>query len=381
MAQSAPEIAVIGAGIGGMAAAVLLHRAGFTVRVHEQAGEFLRLGAGIQQSPNAVKVLRALGIEDRVRAVANAPDAINHRDGTTGDLKYERRIGAFIEQKYNAPHLLLHRGDLHAAITACLPESCLRLGHRLENLSETAEGVTLDFANGARARADIVIGADGVHSTVRDLVFGKTPGRFTGRVAWRTIFPANLLPDPAVAETTKWWGKDRHIVIYFTKPDRSEVYFVTSTPEPNYSVESWSAVGDMDELRAAYADFHPHVRAVLAACPAAHKWALLERDPMPQWSTQRITLLGDACHPMTPYMAQGAATALEDAMVLSRCLAQFPDDGLQHYEAARKSRTALIQNASGRNDLDNFKAVAETVYGYDATTADIWSLSDDDRIV
>jgi len=371
MGEAAPDIAIIGAGIGGLVAAALLHRAGFPVRVYEQAREFQRLGAGIQQSPNAVKVLRGLGIEGRVREVAYAPDAINHRDGYTGALKYERKIGAFIEQKYNAPHLLLHRGDLHAAIASCLPENCLRLGHRLESLSETADGVTLDFVGGANARADIVIGADGVHSTVRDLVFGKTPGRFTGRVAWRTIFPASLLPNPTVAETTKWWGRDRHIVIYFTKPDRSEVYFVTSTPEPNYSVESWSAVGDMEQLRAAYADFHPDVRAVLASCPAAHKWALLERDPMPQWSTRRVTLLGDACHPMTPYMAQGAATAMEDAMVLARCLAQFPEDGLHRYQETRKARTAMIQNASGRNDLDNFKAVAEAVYGYDATAVEL----------
>jgi 6-hydroxynicotinate 3-monooxygenase len=371
MREAAPVIAIIGAGIGGLAVAALLHRAGFPVALYEQAGSFQRIGAGIQQSPNAVKVLRALGIEQSIRAVAYAPDAINHRDAYSGALMYERKIGAFIERKYAAPHLLLHRGDLHAALATCVPDSCLHLGRRLESLSETDGRMQLGFADGSIAQADLVIGADGVHSRVRDLVFGKTTARFTGRVAWRTVFPAHLLPDPAVAETTKWWGRDRHIVIYFTKPDRSELYFVTSTPEPDFAVESWSAKGDMAQLREAYADFHPDVRAVLAACPEAHKWAILERDPLPSWSTDRVTLLGDACHPMTPYMAQGAATALEDAMILARCLEDSPDGALRRYQATRHARASLIQSASGQNDLDNFKAIAETVYGYDARSVDL----------
>lgn len=374
MRKDAPRIAVIGAGIGGLAVAALLHRAGFPVRVYEQAAAFQRLGAGIQQSPNSVKVLRALGIEQRVRAVANAPDAINHRDGYTGELRYERKIGKFIEDKYDAPHLLLHRGDLHEAVASCLPTECLALGRKLVTIAATATGVRMDFADGSTEEADIAIGADGVHSLVREQVLGKGEGRFTGRVAWRTIFPAHLLPDPSLAETTKWWGRDRHIVIYFTKPDRSEVYFVTSTPEPNYGIESWSATGDMAQLRDAYAEFHPTVRAVLAACPAAHKWALLQRDPLPAWGNDRITLLGDAAHPMTPYMAQGAASALEDAMILARCMAADPATALRRYQATRQARVGLVQSASNANDLENFKAVAETVYGYDARTAPLAEL-------
>ncbi len=185
---------------------------------------------------------------------------------------------------------------------------------------ERRDGVRSGFADGSRADADLVIGADGVHSVVRDSLFGAEKPIFTGRVAYRTTYPASRLGGAAIDDCAKWWGPDRHIVIYYVNPRRDEIYFVTSTPEPDFDVESWSAKGDLDMLRAAYRDFHPKVRAVLDACPEVHKWALFEREPLLRWSADRITLLGDACHPMTPYMAQGAATAIEDAAVLPRCL-------------------------------------------------------------
>ena len=176
-----------------------------------------------------------------------------------------------------------------------------------------------------------------------------------------------------IEESTKWIGPDRHIVIYYLNPRRDEVYFVTSTPEPDYSIESWSSIGDLDQLRAAYRDFHPQVRAVLDACPSAHKWALVERDPMPSWGTRRVVLLGDACHPMTPYMAQGAATSMEDGVVLTRCLEGVaPNDtgpALKRYEATRKPRTSLIQEISRLNNIDRIRSEVGRVYGYDAFSA------------
>jgi len=182
-----------------------------------------------------------------------------------------------------------------------------------------------------------------------------------------------LLGGMEIDDCAKWWGPDRHIVIYYVNPRRDELYFVTSTPEPEFDIESWSERGDHDVMRAAYSDFHPKVRAVLDACPEVHKWALFEREPLPRWSSDRITLLGDACHPMTPYMAQGAATAIEDAAVLSRCLEGVGQDGLAHalsrYEESRKSRTARIQLISRQNDMEKIKAEIESVYSYDAWTA------------
>src|SRR5262249_17633883 len=158
-----------------------------------------------------------------------------------------------------------------------------------------------------------------------------------------TTFPAARLGNTVIDDCSKWWGPDRHLVMYYVKPRREEVYFVTSTPEPEFAVESWSAKGDLNTLREAYAGFHPRVQTVLAACPEVHKWALVERAPLPRWGEGRVTLLGDACHPMTPYMAQGAATAIEDAAVLSRCLDGVEVDGvgeaLRRYELSRKERT------------------------------------------
>ena len=167
-----------------------------------------------------------------------------------------------------------------------------------------------------------MIGADGVHSIVRDIIVGPDEPIHKGRIAYRAVFPAALMDRDIGRSRTKWWGTDRHIVIYYTTKARSEVYFVTSVPESGEWItrESWSAKGDVDELRAAYEGFHEDVRAVLGACPDCHKWAILEREPLPRWSDGRVALLGDACHPMTPYMAQGAATSIEDAAVLARCL-------------------------------------------------------------
>lgn len=367
------NIAIVGAGIGGLAAATALLRAGHDVQVYEQASAFARVGAGIQQGPNAVKVLRAFGLEPRLRELAFQPQSSFNREAETGDVTWERELGAFVEDRYGAPYFYMHRGDLHGALAALAPAERVHHGMRLDRYEATDAGVDLIFQNGARASADLLIGADGIHSVVREQLFGPEQVRFTGRVAYRTTFPASLLPEPLLDGSAKWWGPDRHIVIYYVNPRRDEVYFVTSTPEPDFAVESWSETGDLDQLRAAYAGFHPRVRAVLDACPAVHKWALVEREPMPRWSGPRATLLGDACHPMTPYMAQGAATAIEDAAVLSRALegvaASDIDKALAVYEATRKPRTARIQQISRLNDMEKIRAEIASVYGYDAWTA------------
>src|SRR5208337_5606461 len=170
--------------------------------------------------------------------------------------------------------------------------------------------------------------------------------------AYRTVFPAALLNGP-IDDCTKWWGADRHIVIYYVKPDRSEVYLVTSQPEPEFRIESWSAKGDVTQLRKAFAGFDREVEQVLAACPDVHKWAIVDRDALPRWQEGNVTLLGDACHPMTPYMAQGAAMAIEDAAVLSRCLEgagrSGVPDALRCFEATRKPRTSRVQLSSRTN--------------------------------
>jgi salicylate hydroxylase/6-hydroxynicotinate 3-monooxygenase len=364
------KIAIIGAGIGGLTAAALLQRRGHDVHVYEQAPQFARVGAGIQQSSNALKVLRKLDLEPRLREIAFQPKSWDNREWDTGERKHELPLGATFEERYGAPYLLLHRGDLHAAIASTVDASRLHLDKALNGIEDDGKGVTLRFADGSNTRADAVIAADGVHSFVRNWMLGAEEPRFTGRVAYRTTFPAALLKGAKIDDCTKWWGPDRHIVIYYITPRRDELYFVTSLPEPEWRNESWSAKGDMDQLRAAFKGFHPQVQTVLQACPEAYKWALYERDPLPTWSKGRVTLLGDSCHPMVPYMAQGATSAIEDAAVLSRCLDEDTsfEEAFRRFEATRKERTSRIQLTSHKNQWMSTRTDPDWVYGYDAWT-------------
>lgn len=364
------SVAIVGAGMGGLATAAALRRVGIDVMVYEQASRFARIGAGIQIGCNAMKVLRALGLETRMREHSFYPRSWNNRDWKSGAIKFDMIFGESAEEKFGAPYLLAHRGDLHAALASVVPTGLVKLGHKLVGLDETNDGVRLSFADGSSAVADAVVGADGVHSVVRDILFDTAPANFTGRIAYRTTYPAELLSGQKIDDCTKWWGEDRHIVTYYVKPDRSEVYLVTSQPEPDFRIESWSAKGDVRDLRASFEGFHPQVGQVLAACPDVHKWAIMDREALDRWTDGKVTLLGDACHPMTPYMAQGAAMAIEDAAVLSRCLDDVDRDGVadafRRFEATRKARTSRVQETSRANIWLKERTDASWVYGYDA---------------
>lgn len=369
-----PSIAIVGAGMGGLAVAATLRRAGFEPQVYEQAQRFGRIGAGIQMMPNSMKVLRGIGVEDRLRAAAFQPYSHLNRDGYTGELKRELPMP---DALYGAPYLCMHRAELHDALASALPPEIIHLGKQLTGLDQKSGQVTLSFADGTKVTADAVIGADGVHSLVRDIVVGPDAPIHKGRIAYRAVFPASLMDRDLGPSRVKWWGRDRHIVIYYTTKAKSEVYFVTSVPESAewMTKESWSAKGDVKELRAAYSEFHPDVRATLDACPDCHKWAILEREPLSRWSDGRVVLLGDSAHPMTPYMAQGAATSIEDAAILARCVADVNGEDIEgafrRYEAHRKPRTSLIQAISSANTwMQGGDADTSWLYGYDA-----WNVS------
>jgi salicylate hydroxylase/6-hydroxynicotinate 3-monooxygenase len=367
------HIAVIGAGMGGLAVAAGLRKAGHDVTVYEQARQFTRLGAGIQIGCNAMHVLRGLGLEDRLRADTFYPSSWSNRDWKTGEVLFDIPFGPGAEQAYGAPYLLAHRGDLHAALVSAVPPEIVKLNHRLTGIDQTAGGVRLTFENGNVVTADAAIAADGVHSVVKSQLFGDDEPNFTGRIAYRTVFPAERLKGVEVLNCTKWWGEDRHVVIYPVKPDRSEIYFVTSQPEPGFKLESWSATGDVKVLREAFEAFHPEARAVIDAAPDVHKRPLVDRDPLARWVDGKVALLGDASHPMTPYMAQGAAMAIEDAAILSRCLAGVDREGieaaLRRYEATRKERTAKMQSTSRQNVWGKGVTDVDWVYGYNAWEA------------
>ena len=374
MGQKKLSLAIVGAGMGGLAVAATLRRFGMEVQVYEQARGFARIGAGIQMMPNSMKVLRAIGVEPRLRRTSFAPRSHLNRVWDSGEVTRELPMP---ESLYGAPYLCMHRGDLHDALLSVLPKEIVHLDKRLVGLDQVGGRVTLRFADGERASADAVVGADGVHSVVRDIIVGPDAPLHKGRIAYRAVFPSALMSGTDIGHSrTKWWGLDRHIVIYYTNATRSEIYFVTSVPEPAewLTRESWSAKGDVKELRRAYEGFHPEVRAVLEACPDCHKWAILEREPLARWSQGRVVLLGDACHPMTPYMAQGAATSIEDATVLARCLAETRGEDIEgafrRYEAHRKPRTSLIQAISSANTwMKDGHSDTAWLYGYDAWNA------------
>jgi 2-polyprenyl-6-methoxyphenol hydroxylase-like FAD-dependent oxidoreductase len=377
MGLSKLSIAVVGAGMGGLAVAATLRRIGIQVQVYEQAERFTRIGAGIQMMPNSMKVLRRIGVEERLRRVAFQPYSHLNREWDSGIVRRELPMP---EDLFGAPYLCMHRADLHGALAAVIPESVIHLGKKLIGIEQQGR-VVLRFADGSSASADALIGADGVHSVVRDIIIGPDAPIHKGRIAYRAVFPTERLGGRDLGPSrTKWWGIDRHIVIYYVTATRSHVYFVTSVPEPAgwLTRESWSAKGDVMELREAYRGFHEDVRAVLDACPDCHKWAILEREPLRRWSDGRVVLLGDACHAMTPYMAQGAATSIEDAAILARCIERFEGEDLEAafrlYEAHRKPRTSRIQAISSANTwMKGGSEDTSWLYGYDA-----WNVPLDD---
>jgi 6-hydroxynicotinate 3-monooxygenase len=375
MIDSAPKIAIkiaiVGAGIAGLTAAATLRRIGLNAEIYEQAQAFARIGAGIQMNPNAMKVLRGLGLETRIRGIGFAPEVGYNREWDTGEITYLHPMGTQIEQRFGAPDISLHRADLHSALLSINPPDVVHFDKKLVRLDRNRGRMMLTFADKTQAEADAVIGADGVHSTVLAILFGTGEPRFTGQVAYRAIYRSQLL-GTEIDDRVKWWGPDRHIVSYKVDPRRDELYFIASTPEPDFKIESWSAGGDLDQLRSAFAGFHPHARVILEACPEVRKWALVERDPLARWSEDRIVLIGDACHPMLPYMAQGAGSAMEDAVVLARCLEGVDLDGFsdafRKFERNRKDRTSRIQLGARQNVWMRTAPDTAWLYHYDAWT-------------
>ena len=264
----------------------------------------------------------------------------------------------------------MHRAELHAALLSLGDPEVIAYNKKLVGLDRITDGLRLTFADGSAVDADAVIGADGVHSTVLEILFGSGQPRFTGQVAYRAIYRTERLAMP-IDDRVKWWGPDRHIVSYKVDPRRDELYFIASTPEPDFKIESWSAHGDLAQLRAAFTGFHPHARIILDSCPQVRKWALVERDPLPRWSEDAIVLVGDACHPMLPYMAQGAGSSMEDAVVLARCLAASEldfGDAFRRFERNRKERTSRIQLGARQNVWMRTAPDTAWLYDYDAWT-------------
>jgi salicylate hydroxylase len=351
------SVAVIGGGIGGLATALSMWRDGFDVRVYEQVSMLREVGAGIVLTPNATRILRALGLNDQIERFGAAPDAWRQRRWQDGRTLLLGRVSEMKGPSGERLFYCWHRADLSAVLRAALPEDRVHLSHKLTALRDEGGAVTLDFANGARAQADIVIGADGIHSTVREIVLGPERAQFTGCVAYRGLVPAERVAHLDLPNEAQLWpGPGKHFVHYPVSAGRF-VNFVCLIDRDGWTKESWTEPGDPADALAAYTGWHEQVRGIIGAVAGEDMfvWGLFDRAPLPRWSVGRVTLLGDACHPMLPFLAQGAAQAIEDAATLTGVLAEGGDvvEALKRYEALRLPRTAAIQATARGNKERN----------------------------
>jgi len=375
--MSGLKIGICGGGVGGLCAAVALRNLGHDPVVFEQAPEFLRVGADINLTPNAVHALDGLGVGDVLRRSAARPTHRISRMWDTGEETSRLPLSDAAEERYGAPQLTLHRADLLKALEAMVPDGKIKLGKSVTGVVNEAEATVIEFADGTTEPVDVIVGADGIHSSVRSSIFGEDNPKFTGIVSYRAVFPRDKVDAlPNLDAFTKWWGPTPDVqIVTFPLTHGKEIFVFATTPQEGWTQEGWTLAGDVVELREAYKDFHPEARALLEACTEVTKSALHVREPMSRWSQHHATLLGDAAHPMVPFMAQGACMAIEDAVVLARALEgavrESVPQALGTYQTARMERTADIQSNSLANEWMKEQGNADWVYGYHAWGVDL----------
>jgi 6-hydroxynicotinate 3-monooxygenase len=370
------RIAVVGAGLGGLSVAGFLQRAGFDVTVYEQAPSFSRIGAGIILSSNVMKALRRLGVERALVETGIKPHGYISRAWDTGEKMYEIIFDAASEEHFGGPYLNIHRGDLHAVLEQVVKPGTIAFNYRLLDLKETSHSMRLVFDNGVEVEADIVIGADGIRSKVREFLLGSEEPRFVGAVAHRAIFATERLRGFEIPDCTKWWGRDRHILPYFMTSRRDEIYVIGVVPAQTWESDAASLPSSREEILESFVDFHQDLRRVLEVAQDVSIWPIYDRERNDRWSGGRIVLLGDACHPMRPYMAAGGAMAVEDGAILSRCLTTFeePGEAFRCYEATRIPRVADVQRISIENSWMRGPTETDWFYCYDPCTAPLTPL-------
>src|ERR1700729_3421548 len=342
------RVAIIGGGIGGLTAANALSRAGIEVAVYEAAAELKEIGAGVALHPNAMKVLHAIGVEDNVRKVAGRSQWQVVRPWKTGRLipKTSRQQQA---ASFGTEGATVHRADLLDVLAEALPPGIVTLGKRCTQVRPDGDVAVARFADGTQIEADIIVGADGIHSPVRASLFGPDAPRFTGKVCYRSVVRTEAVRGTRPpTEGAQWLGPHGTIVLY---PLRGEelINVVCHYDDDGYRHESWIAECSREEVLERYAGWHESLLRLFAAADTWYKWALYDRDPVPQWTRGRVTVLGDAAHPMLPYLGQGACQAIEDGVVLAAALAAEPDDpvaALLLYERSRRPRASQVVLAS-----------------------------------
>jgi salicylate hydroxylase len=377
------RIAVIGAGIGGLAAACALRDQGFEVEVYERAAELGEIGAGLQLGPNAVKVLRALGIEERLRPLACEPTNIVSVAWDDAHERFREPLKAVAAAQFGAPYFTAHRADLHGLLVARLPAGIIHLNAQCTGVASVGDPAVATFADGRTVEADVIVGADGINSAVRDSLIGVQPGRYTQQMAWRCIVPIDCVPTrigPGKSvsvghdEYVGWIGPEGHVICYPIRGGELYNIFAGHVSEA-WVEESWSVSSSVAELLAGFRGWNEALLAMLSRVEHCYKWGIRDRDPLPHWTDGSVTLLGDAAHPMMPTLAQGAAITLEDAYALARNLARHDDwrDGLKAYEAERAPRAGHVQLQARQQFQNNCKTPPppplsrDWIFAHDAT--------------
>jgi salicylate hydroxylase len=345
------HVLIAGAGIGGLTAALALLKQGVDVDVYEQSPVLGEVGAGFQISANGTRVLYHLGLGAQIERVAWRPEGKIIRIWNTGQTWPLFDLGVESEALYGFPYLMFHRADLHSILVDAVraeKADAIHTGCKVTGCDQDAAGVVLRMEGGAEARGDLLVGADGVHSAVRGALFGADAPQFAGVMAWRGVIPVERLPKGLVPpQGANWVGPGGHIVQYFLRAG-TLLNFAGFRERDDWQVESWSTAGTTDECLADYEGWHETIHTLIRNIDVPYKWALMLREPMECWTEGRATLLGDACHAMVPFLAQGAVQAIEDGCVLARCVAQYGGTGeaLNAYEAVRRDRANAVVQGS-----------------------------------
>ena len=367
-----PDVLIAGAGLGGLTTALALIQRGHRVRLYEQASELKEVGAGVQIGSNGSRLLISLGLQQAMERVVCVPLGREFRLWSTGQRWRSFDLGEKAVQRFGAPYWMVHRGDFHAvlldAVRKADPEA-IHSGNACVGFEQDADHATIRLANGETATGDVLIGADGVHSRIRQQMFGDGRAEFTGIMVWRGLVPMQRLPKHQQQLVgNNWLGVGGHVVTYPLR--RGEILnFVAAIERDDWRVESWTEPGTTEECLRDLAPWHEDVKTIIRNIDTPFKWALLRREPLDHFSEGRVCVLGDAAHPTLPFLAQGANMALEDALVLARCLDGCDDvpEALRHYEQARLERTAAIVRGSS----DNTKRFHNPALG-DATGAEAY---------
>ncbi len=365
------RVAIIGGGIGGLIAARALCRRGIEVAIYEAAPELREIGAGVALGPNAMKVLRSLGLEDDVRGIAGRWDWAVTRNWKTGRSisKTSRDQQAAL---FGSAGATAHRADLLDVLARSLPSDIVSLGARCTAVEPDGEVAVARFQDGSEIEADLIIGADGIHSVVRGSLFGPDAPRFTGKICYRSVVPVDAVPgEPPPSENVQWLGPHGTIVLYPVRRDQL-INVVCHYDDEGYRHESWVSECERSEVLDRYSGWHESLLRIFSAGEVWYKWALYDRDPIPQWTRGRITVLGDAAHPMLPYLGQGACQAIEDGCVLAAALAEEPGDpvgALALYERSRRPRASQVVLASRARGVSNHLASPLAAFRRDVSIA------------